>query len=266
MLNVSNPQVATVLNGAPASTIYTYNEQGQAVKEGLERFILPIISLVVFFMAVYISSSYLLQSVSAEKENRMIETMLSIVDKKSLMFGKMLGLVGIVFVQLLTWVGFGLLTYYLVMNQFHMPIPIDFNNIDLKLLPLNIYLTVMGFLFFAAIMTGVGAVGTGAEDSRNLSSIFIILSIFPIYLLQMLITDPNSILAKVFSYFPFTSFMVLLMRNSLGALSTQELIFGIVLSLVYVIIAMWIALKLFELGCLMYNRRPSFKEMLGYLK
>ncbi|HAM96375.1 MAG: hypothetical protein UR96_C0005G0003 [candidate division WS6 bacterium GW2011_GWC1_36_11] len=263
--DIQNPGVINILNGTSTTTSYTYDDNGKLVKEGFEKYLLPIASLVIFFMAVFISSSFLLQSVSAEKENRMIETILSIVDKKSLMFGKMIGLMGVMFVQLSTWLVLGLGIYKVVMGKFSLPIPIDFTNIDLSLLPLNIFLILMGFLFFAAIMTGTGAVGTGAEDSRNLSSIFIILSIFPIYLMQLLITDPNGTIATVLSYFPFTSFMVLLIRNSFGALPLPELILGIFTSVVYVVAAMYIAMKLFELGCLMYNRRPSLKEVLGYM-
>jgi ABC-type Na+ efflux pump permease subunit len=114
-------------------------------------------------------------------------------------------------------------------------------------------------------MVGTGAIGTGAEDSRNLSSIFILLAIFPMYLMQALITNPMGPLAVVLSYFPFTSFMVLLIRNSFGALSTLELIIGVVASIIYVVVAMLTALKLFEVGCLMYNRRPSAKEAISYL-
>jgi len=261
---ITNPGVINILNGTPTSMSYTYDENGKLVKEGFEKYLLPIASMVVFFMSVYISSGFMLQSVSAEKENRMIETILSIVDKKSLMFGKMIGLMGVMLTQLSTWLIFGLGIYKVVMSKFSLPIPIDFSNIDLSLLPLNIFLIIMGFLFFAAIMIGTGAVGTGAEDSRNLSSIFIILSIFPMYLMQILLTNPNGVLSIVLSYFPFTSFMVLLIRNSFGALPTLELIIGIATSIIYVVIAMFLALKLFELGCLMYNRRPSFKEMLSY--
>ena len=266
IVGISNEGVIRVLNGTPTSVNYTYDKSGNVTKEGLEKYILPIASLVIFFMAVYISSAFLLQSVSAEKENRMIETILSIVDKKSLMFGKMIGLMGAMLVQLFTWVVFGFLIYQVVMTKFNLPVQIDWSNMDLSVLPLNIFLVLMGFLFFAAIMTGVGAIGTGAEDSRNLSSIFILLSIFPMYLIQFLITNPNGIVAIVLSYFPFTSFMVLLARNSFAGLPTTELIIGIITSITYVVCAMFAALKLFELGCLMYNRRPSLKETLTYFR
>ena len=196
----------------------------------------------------------------------MIETMLSIVDKKSLMFGKMIGLIGVVLVQLILWILLGLGIYMLVQNQFNIDFPIDISNMDLSVLPINIFLIMSAFVFFAAIMTGVGAIGTGAQDSKNLSSIFILLAIFPMYLMQILITNPTGSLSQFFTYFPFTSHMILLLRNSLGAISGVELIFGLILTTVYGLISLWIALKLFELGCLMYNRRPSIKEIFRYLK
>lgn len=264
--NIKDTWLVKVLTQDPKSTIKIFDKQGALVNDGVGQYVLPVISLVVFFLIVFISSSFLLQSVSAEKENRMIETMLSIVDKKSLIFGKMVGLTGVVFLQLGIWLGLGLVAYLLGQSYFHMNLPIDLSGIDYSLLPVNLFLTISGFIFFAGIMTGVGSIGTGAQDSKNLSSIFIMLSIFPIYLMQILITDPSGKLAQIFTYFPFTSHMILLVRNSLGALTTPELILGLVVSTIYSAIALWLALKLFELGCLMYNRRPTSKEIWMYFR
>ena len=178
----------------------------------------------------------------------------------------MIGLTGIVLIQLLSWLVLGVLAYYITTTQMNMDLPIDLASIDLSTLPLNIYLILSGFVFFSAIMVGVGAVGTGAQDSKNLSTIFILLAIFPLYLMQIFIVDPTNSLAQFLSYFPFTSFMVLLIRNSLGALTKTELIIGVSTSLVYCIVAIYIAIKMFELGCLMYNRRPNFREIRSALK
>lgn len=262
---ITDPLAIKLLMQEPTGEVKSFNSEGVLEAEGFTQYVLPIASVVVFFFAVFISTTFLLESVSAEKENRMIETMLSIVDKRSLMSGKMVGLIGIVFLQLFIWVLFGALSYILIQNSFNIDIPIDFSGLDYSLLPLNILLTVSGFIFFAAIMVGVGAIGTGAQDSRNLSSIFIMLAIFPIYLMQVLIMNPSGLLAKIFSYFPFTSYMILIMRNSLDALEVYELVLGIVLTTIYSIAAIFIAFKLFELGCLMFNRRPTFREVFGYI-
>ncbi|MDY0096968.1 MAG: ABC transporter permease [Candidatus Dojkabacteria bacterium] len=266
LTQIQDPLKIRLLTSDPSAIVKSFDDEGNLNEENFGQYIVPIASLVVFFLAVFISSSFLLQSVSAEKENRMIETMLSIIDKKSLMFGKMIGLMGVVLVQLLLWLALGLGTYVLVQNQFNLNLPIDIGSIDTSMVPINIFLILSAFVFFAAIMTGVGAIGTGAQDSKNLSSIFILLAIFPMYLMQILITNPSGSLSQFFTYFPFTSHMILLLRNSLGAISTPELILGLVITTVYGVISLWIALKLFELGCLMYNRRPSFREILQYFK
>lgn len=266
LVMLSDQSYNRILTQEPSTIIKSYDENNELKEEGFDNYILPLASLIIFFFAVFISSSFLLESVSAEKENRMIETMLSIVEKKSLMIGKMLGLTSVVFLQLIIWLGLGAIAYISIQNYLNIEIPINFQDLDLSILPVNIYLIITGFAFFASIMTGVGAVGTGAQDSKNLSAIFIMLSIFPMYLMQILVTDPNGQIAKIFTYFPFTSYMILLVRNSLGALTQIELITGLVLTTVYVLIAGWLALKLFELGCLMYNRRPTFSEILKYLK
>ncbi len=263
--SIKDERVKLLLSGKISSETFSYQDDGNVVKQGFDKYVLPILSMVVFFVTVYISSSYLLQSVSSEKENRMIETMLSIVDKKSLMSGKMIGLMLVVITQLMVWLILGVVIFTVASKYTEIILPFDIAKIDWSTLPYSIFFIITGFLFFGAIMMGTGAIGTGAEDSRNLSSIFIMLSIAPIYVMQSLLMDPNSLVSRVFTYFPFSSYMVMMIRNSLGTLPNKELFLGMILCLLYVIIAIWIAYKLFELGCLMYNRRASSKEMIEFL-
>jgi len=263
--SIQDQRAKIILSGKISSETFNFQKNGEISKQGFDKYILPILSLMIFFVTVYISSSFLLQSVSAEKENRMIETMLSIVDKKSLMLGKMLGLMGVVLTQLLIWIVLGAVILIVATKYANVQLPINISKIDWSSLPFSIFFIITGFVFFSAIMIGTGAIGTGAEDSRNLSSIFIMLSIAPIYVMQSILMDPNSIVSKVFTYFPFSSYMVMMIRNSLGTLPTKELIIGMILCVLYVFIAIWVAYKLFELGCLMYNRRATSREMLDFL-
>ena len=263
---IQDPTKIKLLTISPSVTIQSIDEEGNLKVENIGQYVIPVASFVVFFVTVFISSGFLLQSVSAEKENRMIETMLSILDKKSLMLGKMLGLGGVIVLQLLTWLFLGGGLYILVQKYFDLALPIDIGKVDFSTLPINLFLILSAFIFFGAIMTGVGAIGTGAQDSKNLSSVFIILAISPIYVMQLLITNPAGVVSQFFTYFPFTSHMILLLRYSLGSISSFELILGLVVTTIYSIVAFWIAFKLFELGCLMYNRRPSTKEMISYLR
>ncbi|MGI6423213.1 MAG: ABC transporter permease [Candidatus Dojkabacteria bacterium] len=263
--SIENERSKVLLSGEITSETYTLDAEGNESKQGFDKFIVPILSMLVFFMAVFISSTYLLQSVSNEKENRMIETMLSIVDKKSLMIGKMVGLMAVVLTQLLIWLIFAVVLTFVATKFLDMSLPINLNNIDLRTLPFTILMIILGFIFFGAVMVGVGAIGTGAEDSRNLSTIFVMLSVAPLYVIQPLIMEPESLISRIFTYFPFSSYMVAVLRNSLGTLPPRELVLTIVFGIVYVVIAIAISYKLFEIGCLMYNRRPTIKEIMIFL-
>ncbi len=243
-----------------------YDESGEVLSSSYEKFIIPVVSAIVFFFSVFISSSFLLQSVSEEKENRMIELILSTIKKESLIYGKVVGLSGVVFLQLFIWLFFGAISFYFATNQIDIDLSsIDLSSIDWYLIPLNFYFTITGFLLFAAIMVGVGGISTSYKDSRGLSSVFIILAIFPLYLVTFLITEPSGILARILSFFPLTAPLILMFRNSLGAIGNIELIFGIVSVGIYVFVAFWLAVKMYDLGALMYDRKPEFKEIMQVL-
>lgn len=244
----------------------TYDESGEVLSSSYEKFIIPIVSAIVFFFSVFIASSFLLQSVSEEKENRMIELILSTIKKEVLIYGKVIGLSGVVFLQLFVWFFFGSISLYFAANQLTLDLSmIDLSNIDWYLIPLNIYFTISGFLLFAAIMVGVGGVSTSYKDSRGLSSVFIILAIFPLYLITFLIAEPSGLLSRILSFFPLTAPLILMFRNSIGAIGIFELILGIIAVAIYVLVAFWLAVKMYDLGALMYDRKPDLKEVLKVL-
>lgn len=242
-----------------------YDENGREVDAGLTRYIIPAVSAVVFFISVFLSAQFLLQSVSEEKENRMIETILSMIDSKTLISGKIIGLSSVVLTQLFTWIILGSVVTLTGVRYFDFNLDINFDQLQLLTLPLNLFFIFAGFLMFAAIMVGVGSVATSYKDSQSLSSVFIILSILPIYFITIIIAEPNGTISRIVSYFPLTSPMVFLIRNSITTLPIWELALGIFLIIVYVLIAFKIASRLFDLGALMYSRRPSIKEVIYIL-
>jgi len=258
---IDDPVTAQLLTSSFQSSITLFDEDGQEEPFGVELFILPGLSLLFFFLSVFISGQYMLQSVAEEKENRMIENLLSMISSRSLIFGKLLGLTGAAFTQLIIWavLGGGALLFGIADDA--VEVNLDFSQVPLETIPINLVFIFLGFLFFASVMTGVGAVGTSYKESQSLSSVFVILSILPAYFITILVSDPNGVVAQVASYFPFTSAMIFVLRNSITELSFIELAIGIIVNLVYVAIAGWLAIKLFDLGSLMYNRRPSLKEI-----
>lgn len=260
-LSIKDTNTLQMLNKSFQSETVFYDKTGQTISGGFSRFILPGISLLIFFISVFVSAQFMLQSVSEEKENRMIETILGMVNSKQLIYGKIIGFSSVVITQLLVWFVLGLLTLNITISQFNFKLNLDLSSISFTDILLNIFFILCGFLLFSAIMTGVGALSTSYKDSQNLSSIFIILSILPMYFFMIIVADPSGVVSRLASYFPLTSPMVFLLRNSITELASWELLLGIILNIIFTAIAFKIAIKCMDIGALFYNRRPSWKEM-----
>ena len=100
-----------------------------------------------------------------------------------------------------------------------------------------------------------------SKQAWNLSTPFILMSCLPLYLASSLMSNPQWTLALFFSYFPFTSPMLLLYRTWAWELQPIEKIIWPIIVIVYVIISFWIAKKVFEYGALEYSWKISFKSM-----
>lgn len=232
-------------------------------KFDFHQMIVPILFLIIFILSTSTASTFLLQSVSEEKENRTIEILLSTVNDNQLIGGKVLGLGFATLIQVLIWILMSIVAIPALSTQ--MKIPIQLSLIPTSHIIFGIIVLFLGFLFFAAAMIGVGAIASNYKDAQQLSSFFIIGSMLPIYVLQIILNDIHGTMSQVLYYFPITSPIVLVSRFCLGNLPLWEIIAGPLVLLICVILAVLLAAKSFRLGCLMYNRRPSFKEFIHHL-
>lgn len=245
--------------------ITSYNEEGEK-QPGFERFIVPIVSVVIYFVLIMFSTGYLLMSVAEEKENRMIEIVMSTVRPRELIWGKILGQLGIVLTQVATLLSLAILSLVVAGTNFNLPI--DFSEITITPEQIigGVFYIVCGFLIMANLMVGVGAATPTYKEAQSFSSIFIILSILPIYFVPIILSAPSGTVSLIVSYFPLTSALILLFRNALGEIALWESIFSGTLLIFYVVVSFYLSFKMFEFGALEYSKKISFKNLLKNLK
>lgn len=227
----------------------------------LEQFIIPGISVMLYFILVAFSTSYLLFSVSEEKENRVIETILSVVKPRELILGKLLGQVGVVLTQLFTLI---LLAFVgLRLTEGTMPIEIDWSSVEINLgqILLAVFYTATGFLVLANMMIAVASAVPSYKEAQSFSSVFIIASIAPMWFIMSIFAEPSGTLATALSFVPFTSSFILLFRNALGELETVQILLSILVLSFYVWASFYIAFKTFELGSLQFGRNVSIRKI-----
>lgn len=226
----------------------------------IARIAIPGVFALLFFMSVMISSGYLLQGVSEEKENRVIEIILSSVRPHQLLFGKLLGLGAAGLLQLAVWLTVATLATTLLAAA-------ALAVLDFKLFSGCLVFFVLGFLMLGSLMTGTGALGSNARESQQMAAIWSTLTILPPAFTWIGILDaPNGALARTLGWFPLTSPIVMMLRLGTGQVPWWDVLVAIACLVAGVYVAVRISGALFRLGLLMYGKRPGLREILRQLR
>ncbi len=252
-LPLGSSEVIMLAQEGASSDVVIY-ENGE-VSAGFNEYIAPGLFVVLFYIIFAFSVSYMLASVSEEKENRSMEMVLTYVKPRTLILGKLLAvtlvtLTQIAFFALLAGVA------YLVARQFGAEISLPFGIDITKIVfdPLTIFFSaaflIVGFLMFAGFMTATAAATPSAKEANSFSSVFFIGAFVPFYFIMMIATDPENPVVRFLTYFPLTSPVVTLIRNTVGNLGTGEAWLALATMTVFMVVSIWIAVRAFKLGAL----------------
>lgn len=239
--------------------VKTVDQKGHVEDFDYHQMIIPGVFLLIFILAVSTASTFLLQSVSEEKENRTIEILLSTVRDNELIAGKVIGLGGAALLQVGIWIAMAFSSMNVLSN--YLNLPLDINRVPTDHMVYGSVVLLLGFMIFAAVMVGVGALAPNYKDAQQYSSVFLIGSILPVYVMQIIINDIHGNLSLFLYYFPLTSPLVMVTRYCLGNLPNWEIALGLAVLVLFTILSIWFASKMFRIGCLMFNRRPSMQEI-----
>jgi len=150
-------------------------------------------------------------------------------------------------------------------DQLNLP-NIDFGKLPIDPLQIAISAGVLlgGFLLFTGLLVAIGASVPTAKEANQFFGFAIGSMFIPLYALMAVITDPSQLLVKVFSYFPTTAPVTLLLRNAAGNLRPVEGLVGIIILLLTSSIALAVAIRAFKYGTLEYSRKLSFRELFAW--
>jgi ABC-2 type transport system permease protein len=265
LLKNEPPEIIQRINRPIISEYFTLNEKGLKNEEnGISILIVPIVFSLLFTLSIFTSSGFLLQGVVEEKENRIIEVILSSVSHKELLQGKIIGLGALGLTQIFIWLAVAAslilinpVILLLVVSQIHISIP---------LLLYAVFYFMLGYLIFASIMAGVGAVATTSREGQQIAGIFSLAGVFPLMFAQFIISSPNEVLAKALSIFPLTSPTAMIMRLSVTDVPLYELMISLLLLVVSAYLIMELSVRVFRASLLMYGKKPTIQELIKYVR
>jgi ABC-2 type transport system permease protein len=215
-------------------------------------------------IAIVTGGQYLLQGVAEEKETRILESLLCTVTPDDLMVGKLVGLGSAGLTMVGIWLVFGLsaTSSTLAVMKFEFP-P--------ALVVLGISYFLLGYLFYASLMTGIGAITNNLREAQQIAIAFTMMNFIPFYAITKILNSPNSALTVGMSLFPPTAPTTMMMRLSVSAITGAEVPLwqvGVSLGLLAATAFVTISLssKVFRIGLLMYGKTPNLPEIMAILR
>ncbi len=231
---------------------------------GLTNLIIPGIFGLLLALSLSFSSAYVLQGLSEEKENRLMEILLSSVSTKQLIVGKVLGIGAAGLLQVVVWV----ISIPFLLNLASSSIGgiLSMIQIPANLLVLGVVYFILGYLLFAVLSASVAAISSSVREAQGLAAIFTLFSVAPFWFYSLLLLFPNSPVWVVFSIFPFSAPVLVMLRIGMTGVPTWQLITSIAVLVFSIIGGLLLAAKLLRTYILMYGKRPRLGEIIRNLR
>ena len=233
--------------------------------------ILGMIFTFLIYMFIFAYGGMVMQGVLEEKTNRIVEIMVSSVKPFDLMMGKLVGIGLVGLTQFALWgmliLGFSIFGTTVLAGSgafsfiFSM---LSFGNV-LELCLYFVLFFIGGYLIYASLFAAIGAMVNSQEDTQQYMMPITLLILFAFYAGFYSAQNPDGALAFWTSLIPFTSPIVMMTRLPYGV-PWWELLLSIVLLALSVILVIALAAKIYRVGILMYGKKPSYSEIIKWLK
>lgn len=255
------------LINAPLNVLSTrLTETGAIAPEqgGLGNLLIPSIFSLLLVLSITFSSSYLLQGLVDEKENRLIEVLLSSVSTRQLIVGKVLGLGAAGLLQVVIWV----ICAPLILNLASSSIGGFLSELQIppSFLILCIVYFILGYLLFAVISTGIGAVSSSSREGQQLATIFTLSAVSPLWVASLIIMFPNSPAFVALTIFPLTAPVTLMIRLGATEVPAWQIAVSIALMVLTVVGGLLLTARIVRTFLLMYGKRPKLGEIIRNIR
>lgn len=254
------------------------------------------------FTFIFLFGMTILRSVTMEKSNRIVEVLLASVHPNQLMSGKILGIGIAAFFQFMIWiilVGIGLFfmretlfpnmmdasnfnvlqmteevkqqtqDQFFITKEYNEFVSLVYERIQFGTMTVYFLLFfVVGYLFYGAFFAAIGATSGSESDGQQFVLPIIFLLCFALYAGYYSLENPESTLAKIFHYLPFTSPVVVMVKLSQGYAPGEgyQLFLALIILLISAIFVLLIAGRLYKNGILQYGHRIKLGLLWKWLK
>jgi ABC-2 type transport system permease protein len=225
--------------------------------------ILTFVFVFFLYMSLLTSGQLVLRSVVEEKQNRIVEVLLSSINTNELMAGKILGSSVTAFAQMLIWLA---------------PVVVAFSTSWLAL-PKELTIVVpawqwvyflfnfvLGLITFLGLFAATGALFDNEQDAQTGMWPLMLLIMIPFFIAFSLMNNPTNSLGRIASFVPFSAFFVMPARIGMLDVPTYEVILSIIVNLITLLLIIPVTGKIYRIAVLKTGKKPSWSEIIKWLR
>jgi len=243
------------------------DETGQISPEQggmLGVFLLPYLFSFLFWVAILMCSFTLLEGLGEEKENRVMEVLLSSISTKQLLLGKVIGLGIGGLLQILFWLFSG----GLILGMASTTVGGMFSGLEIptRLVVFGAVYFILGYLIFGTLFASIGALTPTYREGQQISFFIMPAGIIPLMIVPFFAENPDHPITYFLTLFPITAPVTSMARLGVGNISSWQLALNIILLLISAMGLLFLGAKVFRTFLLMYGKKPSLREVIRSLR
>lgn len=250
-------RLATYLNGPIQLEEVSLASEPQRDQDDPLTFFVPYGVTLLFYIIIMGAASLLLSSVTKEKENRILEILMSSITPLQMLSGKIIGLGLVGLLQTVVWLGVGRLlllrgsSVLSISQAFHLPF---------SFLIWGVVFFLLGYAVFASLMSAIGALVPNMREASQTTMVVALPLILPLFFINIIIEEPNGPLAVAMSLFPLTSPVTMMTRVAAGSVPLWQLLLSAFLLVLSVVFIVRLVARMFHAQTLLSGQGFSLKR------
>jgi ABC-2 type transport system permease protein len=249
------------LTGALDMKTIRLSEQGEREDKGASM-VLAMILLLILYVGILMWGQTVMTSVIVEKTSRVVEVMAAGVPSTTLLMGKLLGVGAAGLTQFLAW-ALSLLLVSLASGRLGAT---DMPEVTPLVLVSFVAFYLLGFFFYASLYAAIGAAVNTVQEAQS----FVFPVLLPIILAMVcwpaVMQSPDGTLAFTVSMIPGMSPLIMFLRIVVLQPPMWQILLSIALLVLGILGVVWVAARVYRVGILMYGKRPTFPEIVRWVR
>ncbi len=242
---------------------FKVSEKDELKEEGFGNSILAMLFSCLIYFSIVFSGGMTFNSVLEEKSSKVVEVLLSSVNSRELMTGKIFGCTITTFAQMVIW----LLPIIILVTTTWITLPkslvIDISYGHLIYFLINFLLAC---LIFQGLYATVGAIFDNPQEAQSGFFPVLMLIMIPFFLSFTMMSNPNNNLAVVSSYIPFATIFVMPVRFTIVDIPVWKLILSQLINVATLMLIFPLAGKIYRVGILRTGTKPTLREVFRWLR